>query len=88
MTDTNYFRYTRDGIVGGTDYHSLKNVGLAINYSKRVDIKYTNKWLDPDGVDKYGPNHIYQIQQLRAICNDTFYGDGDDAYLEWVDIDG
>lgn len=80
MSDTDYYRYLRDGIVKGIDYHSLKNAKAGVRYSQRIDEKYTGKWLDEDGKDKFGPNHVYQIQKLVAIYAYP-------AYLEWVNIE-
>lgn len=76
MSDTDYFRYLRDGKVERQGYRSLKNVEAGIRYAKSVDKMYKGKWLDEDGKDKYGPDHTYEIEKLVAVYAYP-------AYLAW-----
>ena len=96
MSDTDYYRYLRDGVVGGIDYHSLKNAKAGVRYSRSVDKTYTGKWFNEDGTDQYGEHHYYDIQKLTAVLKwvDTPgflphdpWSQEPTTVLEWVDVD-
>lgn len=86
MSDTDFYRFLRDGIITGTDYHSRKSVNAGIRYARAIDRKYAGVWLNPDGTDKYGDDHTYDIQKLVAVVDQyQDYTKTIVATLEWVD---
>lgn len=80
MRDTDFYRYTRDGLESRETYRSIKNVEAGIRYSRGVDIKYEGKWFYENGIDKFGPDHDYKIQKLVAVYAYP-------PYLEWQNLE-
>lgn len=72
MSDTDFFRYHRDGVVAGM-YSSVKNARAGITYAKKLDDMYADKW-----PEKYGPGRVYVIQQLTAQDNKLVWEDLED----------